>query len=261
MPCIPLLQIRNTSLFKNLRLIATDMDGTLTQRGKLTSTLMQSLEQLAEVGIPVLVITGRSAGWASSLAAYLPIAGAIAENGALFYGCDRDSAQFLTPVPDPIQHRQQLSQMFATLKTQFPHITPTADNAFRLVDWTFENRDLSPDDLQRLNRLCQEGGWGFTYSSIHCHIKPLQQDKATGLRQVLRSHFPHCTPNQVLAIGDSPNDESLFDPSHFQHSVGVANILDYADYLTHPPTYITTAVEGEGFCELAQLILSNCPRN
>nr|MBA2749430.1 HAD family hydrolase [Tatlockia sp.] len=51
--------------------------------------------------------------------------------------------------------------------------------------------------------------------------------------------------------GDSPNDESLFNPSYFKHSVGVANVRDYANQMQHQPTYITTAAEGEGFCELA----------
>ena len=255
MPSTPLFQVRNTSLFKNLRLVATDMDGTLTQAGKFTAAVLQSLEQLAAAGIPVLVITGRSAGWVSGLATYLPVMGAIAENGALFYGRDRDLPQFLTPIPDPQQHRQQLAQMFAKLQSQFPGIQPSSDNPFRIADWTFTNHAFSPEDLQTMSDLCHYQGWGFTYSSVQCHIKPLNQDKATGLLQVLQDHFPHLTPDQVLTVGDSPNDESLFDASHFPHSVGVANISHYTSFLNHHPTYITAAAEGEGFCELAQCLL------
>jgi len=51
----------------NLRLIATDMDGTLTQQGKFTAKLLQSLEELRAADIPVLIVTGRSGGWVSGL--------------------------------------------------------------------------------------------------------------------------------------------------------------------------------------------------
>ena len=95
------------------------------------------------------------------------------------------------------------------------------------------------------------------YSNVQCHIKPLTQDKAAGLLQVWRDRFPKYKPEQVLTVGDSPNDESLFDANYFPLSVGVANVLDYADQLTHHPAYITTAPEGEGFCELAKYLLKS----
>ena len=73
--------------------------------------------------------------------------------------------------------------------------------------------------------------------------------------KVLTDHFPQYTPEQVVTVGDSPNDESLFNPQYFPVSVGVANVLEYANQLTHKPAYITTFAEGEGFCELAKLLL------
>ena len=54
-------------------------------------------------------------------------------------------------------------------------------------------------------------------------------------------------------VGDSTNDQVMFQ--HFPHSVGVANILRFADQLKHPPRYITSQERGAGFAELAQLLL------
>ena len=71
---------------------------------------------------------------------------------------------------------------------------------------------------------------------------------------MLREYFPQYTPEQVVTVGDSPNDESLFDERYFSVSVGVANVLEYADRLQHQPAYVTSAAEGEGFCELARVI-------
>ncbi len=238
----------------DIRLVATDMDGTLTQAGKFTPELLQAFADLAAANIKVIITTGRSAGWVSGLATYLPIEGAIAENGGLYYANGEQLPVFLSSVPDLTSHRQQLAEIFLKLQQKFPHIKESADNCFRLTDWTFDVQPLKIDELQQLGQLCAQSGWGFTYSNVQCHIKPLSQDKAAGLLQVLRDYFPQFTTEQVVTVGDSPNDESLFNPSYFKHSVGVANVRDYANQMQYQPTYITTASEGEGFCELAAFL-------
>lgn len=238
----------------NLRLIATDMDGTLTQKGKFTASLLQAFAQLNAANIAVLIVTGRSAGWVSGLVSYLPIFGAIAENGGIFYPA-LGVAQALTTIPNLEEHRQKLAQAYQQLKLGFGEIQESSDNRFRLTDWTFDNRNLSVSQLEQLDQQCKAMGWGFTYSSVQCHIKPIAQDKAVGLMQVLTQYFPDTSPQQVLTVGDSPNDASLFNPELFELSVGVANVLDYVSELTYLPNYVTKAAEGEGFCELVRLVL------
>lgn len=257
MSFVPLSDVANSDLLKNIRLIATDMDGTLTQKGKFTPQLIQVLEDLERVNIKVLIVTGRSAGWVSGLATYLPIAGAIAENGGLFYLSGNDAPITLTDIFNFYNHRQQLAEIFQTLKIEFPQLQETSDNRFRMTDWTFDVRGLNVGQLQYLSKTCYSLGWGFTYSNVQCHIKPLTQDKAIGLLQVLREYFPKYTLEQIMTVGDSPNDESLFDMNKFPLSVGVNNVLHYAEQMNYKPAYITIASEGEGFCELAKEILSS----
>jgi len=241
-------------VLSDLRLVATDMDGTLTQSGKFTPALLQAFADLAAANIQVIVTTGRSAGWVSGLATYLPIDGAIAENGGLYYANGEQLPVNLSSVTDLNSHRQQLAEIFLKLQLKFPHIKESTDNRFRLTDWTFDVQPLKVEEIQQLGQLCAQLGWGFTYSNVQCHIKPLHQDKAAGLIQVLRDYFPQLTTEQVVTVGDSPNDESLFNPCYFKNSVGVANVREYANQMQHQPTYITTASEGEGFCELAALL-------
>jgi HAD superfamily hydrolase (TIGR01484 family) len=249
----PLSQISTHDL-SNISLIATDLDGTLTTASKFTSQLLQAFDDLAAVGVNVLIVTGRSAGWVNGLAHYLPVVGAIAENGGLFYPSNSETTVTLTPIDDMLTHRQQLAATFAQLKAKFPQIQESADNRFRVTDWTFDVAGLSTNELQILAALCQNMGWGFTYSTVQCHIKPQGQDKAVGLLKVLREYFPTYAPQQVVTVGDSPNDESLFDARYFPLSVGVANVLEYIENLQHHPTCVTAAAEGEGFCELARII-------
>lgn len=241
----------------SVRLVASDMDGTLTRSGQFTPALLQSLTELAQANIATIIVTGRSAGWVQGLTAYLPIAGAIAENGGIYIPKDTWQPQPLIALADIPQHRQKLATMFETITQTYPDLTPSADNAFRLTDWTFDIGSLTPAELSAIANLCEDAGWGFTYSTVQCHIRPSQQDKGVGLHGVIQQLFPDVAAQQVVTVGDSPNDEGLFDASLFPLSVGVANIRHYCDRLQHMPQFITQGEEFEGFQELANIVLAN----
>ncbi|MEL6814002.1 MAG: HAD family hydrolase [Cyanobacteria bacterium J06598_3] len=246
--------------FTDIRLVATDMDGTLTVNGNFTPALLESFIALHAKGIEVLIVTGRSAGWVSGLVNYFPIVGAIAENGGLYIpkgttSKDKPEPIILPDIPRITHHRDRLEALFNRLKKRYPHLSPSVDNPYRVTDWTFDIDGLTEADIAWMQTTCASQTMGFTYSTVQCHLKIIRQDKASGLAKVLSQTFPHLTPEQVITVGDSPNDESLFDASQFPHSVGVANVADYLPSLQHTPTYLTHAAEGNGFAELvAQLI-------
>lgn len=254
MSLLPLEEFPKLSQYP-IKLIATDMDGTLTLQGKFTVSLLQALETLAQHSFDVIIVTGRSAGWVQSIKNYLPIKGAISENGGIYFPDNQDTPVILSAIEDMTEHRQKLAQMFHTLKNQFPQIKESADNQFRLTDWTFDVQGLNRADLDKLEKLCVEEGWGFTYSTVQCHIKPMQQDKANSLNQVLHQYFNSLTPEQIITVGDSPNDESLFNKNLFPLSVGVANILHYKEQLKHLPVFVTQREEIEGFYQLTEILI------
>ncbi|MBD2190143.1 HAD family hydrolase [Pseudanabaena mucicola] len=244
----------NQANLSDIRLIASDVDGTLTQNGKFSSDFISTLLDLQSAGIKVLLVTGRSAGWVSALVNYLPIEGAIAENGGIFLQ-PNGNQDLLSSVPNLSRHRILLENTFHHIKQIFPDLQTSTDNQFRITDWTFDVDNLAADDLQAISLQCQQMGWSFTYSNVQCHIKPLHQDKATGLLSVLNKHFPELTLRQVLTVGDSPNDEAMFDAALFPTSVGVANVRHYQDKMLHLPKYVTHASEWAGFSELAKVLL------
>jgi hydroxymethylpyrimidine pyrophosphatase-like HAD family hydrolase len=247
------LSALTSDLKTNIALIASDMDGTLTRSEKLTSALLKGLNELQTLNIPLLLVTGRSAGWVDALRYYLPIAGAIAENGGLYFP-PTGSWQLLSPIPDIHTHRQNLAAAFLALKQQYPALQESGDNAFRLTDWTFDVAEITSEELTTIAQQCEAWGWSFTFSTVQCHIKPKHQNKAWGIREVLRRYYPQFQPEQVLTLGDSPNDEAMFDPKFFPVSVGVANILNYRDRLQYLPAYVTENHEVDGFIELLQML-------
>ena len=57
-----------------------------------------------------------------------------------------------------------------------------------------------------------------------------------------------------IFIGDSPNDESMFEA--FPVSIGVANVARFIPMIKYPPAFITKGEGGYGFAEVARVILS-----
>ena len=57
----------------------------------------------------------------------------------------------------------------------------------------------------------------------------------------------------IVFAGDSPNDAPMFD--YFPNSVGVANVMHFKNSLPAAPSWITTKSGGQGFAELANLLL------
>lgn len=242
---------------KNIKLIATDIDGTLTKNGQFNSQLLLSLETLKQQNILVLLITGRSAGWCQGLVNYLPVWGIIAENGGVYALKESQRIKPLTAINDLIEHRQLLQNNFEEIRQKFPHLQPSSDNQFRVTDWTFDCHECSQKELLTIEKICQQKKWGFTYSHIQGHLKPLNQNKANGLRTLKETYFQELSYSEIMTVGDSPNDESLFDKNLFPMNVGVANIAKYLDRLEHKPGYITNLSESDGFCELVQLLIQS----
>lgn len=243
-----------TPELSQVRLVATDMDGTLTAAGEFIPALLQAFERLRRHDIEVMIVTGRSAGWVSGLVNYLPVVGAIAENGGIYIDKISPEPIVLPDIPRMSQHRDRLAMMFRKLQKRFPHLRPALDNHYRLTDWTFDVAGLSDEDIAELASICQSQSMGFTYSNVQCHIQVPRQNKAAGLARILQKKFTHLNHQQVLTVGDSPNDESLFDENQFPLSVGVANVAHYLPRLAHMPAYITSEPEVQGFIELTRLI-------
>ena len=144
----------NQADLSDIRLIASDVDGTLTHNGKFSSDFISTLLHLQSAGIKVLLVTGRSAGWVSALVNYLPVAGAIAENGGLFLQSNGQQ-DLLSSIPNLSRHRILLENTFHHIKQLFPYLQASTDNQFRISDWTFDVDDLSTDAIQAISSQCQ----------------------------------------------------------------------------------------------------------
>ena len=61
--------------------------------------------------------------------------------------------------------------------------------------------------------------------------------------------------NQFIFIGDSPNDQPMFE--FFPNSIGVANISNFLNKIDHKPRYIAHGAAGAGFAEIVDFIIAS----
>jgi hydroxymethylpyrimidine pyrophosphatase-like HAD family hydrolase len=59
---------------------------------------------------------------------------------------------------------------------------------------------------------------------------------------------------RFVFVGDSPNDAPMF--AYFPNAVGVANIRAFERDLPVPAAYVTERQSGQGFAELAAVLIA-----
>jgi hydroxymethylpyrimidine pyrophosphatase-like HAD family hydrolase len=236
---------------RQIGLLVSDVDETLTIDGKLTGKVLDSFERLVRMGIKIVPATGRSAGFGQTFACYLPhIEGCIAENGGVFCVGEKDVRYLIKG--DPARTAEILQDAFEQIRESYPALRPSSDSFGRLTDFSIPRSAVDDDDLPLIAELATKAGVGMVYSSVHLHLYYSKTNKANAVRIV--SSELGFSPDQVLVIGDSPNDASMFEPGLFGVSVGVANLAKYRNAMRHLPEFICNNEGGEGFCELVDLL-------
>ena len=70
---------------RDIKYVLTDIDDTLTVDGRLVPSVFGAMEGLGQLGIKVIPITGRPAGWCDHIARMWPVDALVGENGAFYF--------------------------------------------------------------------------------------------------------------------------------------------------------------------------------
>lgn len=230
------------NVLNRVSVIAIDIDDTLTNDGKLPSQIVDMWSSLKASGLVTIMITHRSAGWGQRRLHDLPsIDLVLAENGAVV--CDKNGSRpFLA-------NRALLLQTAAVIEARFG-LLESDDSQFRVGEITFRKPDkFSSNDLEIYSRLVPDE-LEILADTDSLHLRPRRCQKADTLREELKDTY---SMDQVLIIGDGPDDSQLF---RFPISVGVSGVKDYQKELgENMPRYITLQPGGDGFLEVANRLL------
>jgi hydroxymethylpyrimidine pyrophosphatase-like HAD family hydrolase len=225
------------ALARSVHTVLTDIDDTLTTHGRLLPAAYQAMADLQQVGLRVIPVTGRPAGWCDLIARTWPV------------GDDRSQmAQRLVAVRDRILR-------------EVPGAGVASDQFCRWYDLAIDFcEDVAPlpaAQVDRIVAIMRSEGMTAKVSSIHVNAWWGDWDKLGMARRMLAERYGlewEKALEQILFIGDSPNDAPMFGA--LPHSVGVANVLDAWDRLEHRPSWVTAARAGAGFVEFAQHLLA-----
>ena len=248
-----------------IKFILTDIDDTLTVHGRLPAVAFSAMEKLQHRHIHVIPITGRPAGWCDHIARMWPVAGIVGENGAFYFRYEDEKRKMIRRYFKSEEARKNDRKRLKTLKHEILKLVPdagvSADQDYReadlAIDFCEDVPPLSEETIQYIVQLFKQAGAQAKESSIHVNGWFGNYDKLTMSKLLLDEIFnlsPDEFKDQILYIGDSPNDCPMF--AFFPHSVGVANILDYKGRLESEPAWVTTNTGGYGFAEMVDTLLS-----
>ena len=247
-----------------VKIILTDIDDTLTTEGRLKSNAYTALENLSNSGFIVIPVTGRCAGWCDHIARMWPVNGVVGENGAFFFSYDHQSKKMQqTYCQTPKERKENHLALHEIKKTILKNVSGSAlasDQDYRhtdlAIDFAEDVATLSSNKIKEIVTIAENAGAIAKVSSIHVNCWIGSHNKLSTSLTTLEQVFGVSNSNiqnEVLFIGDSPNDSMMFD--YFNKSVGVANVMDFIKELDKPPKYITLNHSGEGFVELADFLL------
>jgi HAD superfamily hydrolase (TIGR01484 family) len=251
--------------FHEVRYVLTDIDDTLTLHGRLPSSAYQALWRLADAGYAVVPVTGRPAGWCDMIARMWPVAGVVGENGALSFRYDQARKRMVRKYwkneQERAADRQRLDAIETSVLQRVPGCRVAADQAYReadlAIDFCEDVPPLSQGEIEKIVACFTERGATAKISSIHVNGWYGDYDKLAMTKVLFNDIFQldlDSHRRQVLYAGDSPNDAPMF--GFFPHSVGVANVLQFADSLEHRPAWVTAKEGGDGFAELVEVLLA-----
>jgi len=248
----------------NIHYLLTDIDDTLTINGRITSIAFEAMERLQKAGIHILPITGRPAGWCDHIARMWPVVGVVGENGAFYFRYDNEQKKmyrrYVKSDKERKEDRKQLEKLGKKILQNVSGCQVASDQAYResdlAIDYCEDVPPLPMEKVEKIVRCFEDAGATAKVSSIHVNGWFGSHDKLTTTILLFKDVFKvnlDKIKNQVIYIGDSPNDSPMF--AYFPHTVGVADVLRFKGKMDCEPAWITKQRGGKGFAEMVDSLL------
>ncbi len=257
------ISLMPASVARAIRWALTDVDDTLTEGGILVPEAYAAMCALSGAGIPVIAVTGRSAGWAEVHLREWPVVAVIAENGAVSYALGPDGARktIVHPTARP-NTDPALARAAENAYRAVPRARPAEDNRLRLYDYAIDHAErvsppLAEGEVSAIVGAFEREGANAKPSSIHVNCWIGSFDKraaAVALLSGLYGYDDGADRDKVLYVGDALNDEPMF--AHFPASCAVANVDRWVERMGSRPAWVSSERYGAGFADIARRVLA-----
>lgn len=183
----------------------------------------------------------------------------IGENGPLCFSRDREGRDlrraFWQSAEERVRKMTRLKEIAERMRAAFPETITAADQPFRQASWALRLRATAtprraspprgamPAPRATINTLWVLG-WFGGFDKLAMALRMAKELLTLDLAAEREA---------VLYVGDSLNDEPMFQ--FFPNSVSVSTVADDLDRLSAVPQWVTRGPGGEGFVEVADMLL------
>jgi len=229
-----------------LRAVATDVDGTLTdRRRRINTTAVEAIRTLVDAGITVMLASGNTVCFMDSLSKMIGTDGTIiGENGGVYR---RGFSGPLQVVGD----RQVCLEAFEILRDYFARKGVELEQysaEYRFADVAFA-RNIDPAEAQAVIQV-QGLDVRVLDTGFAIHLQPPGVSKGAAMRELaVEMGIP---TSEILAIGDSENDIEMLEAA----GVGVA-VANATPATRMAADVVTSRPHGDGFVEAVKMHYSD----
>jgi HAD superfamily hydrolase (TIGR01484 family) len=250
-----------TELRGPIRALFSDVDGTMTTGDRIEAATYAALERLGDVGVPVIMVTGRPAGFGHAFMKMTPVLACVSENGGVTFVREgrRVHKVYGVPAASLPEWRRRMNDIAVDVMSKVPGARLSSDSRYRevdlAIDWN-EEVSLPKEDAETCVELIRKAGLSAVRSSVHVNFGPPSFDKLSACLDVVRKVLGGDTNDlsPYVYVGDALNDAPMF--GGFPTSVGVANIKAWWDELAFRPSFLAERPEGSGLREVVEHLLS-----
>jgi len=239
----------------------SDVDGTMTSGEFIEPSTYAALEKLGKAGIPVIMVTGRPAGFGHAFMKMTPVLACVSENGGVTFIRDgrRLEKVYGVPASSLPEWRRRMNEVTIDVMSKVPGARLSSDSKYRevdlAIDWN-EEASLTREDAEQVVKLIRAAGFAAVLSSVHVNFGPPHFDKLSACMMIVRRVLKGDSNNlaNYVYVGDALNDAPMF--GGFPASVGVANIKQWWDELSFKPAFLSERAEGAGLREVCDHVLA-----
>ena len=222
--------------------IAVDIDGTITDnKRKLCISAIEALRAAEEKGIPTIIVTGNVVNYAYAAEVFIGCSGGlVAENGGMIFkeGYNDNAVEILVK-------REYIEKAEIHLKEKMGDEyskNASHDNEYRATEIVFYktiSKEVLEDALKDYEYIDELEIYD---SGFALHITDKRVNKGSSLRRLCEKNGINM--ENVMAIGDSENDEDFLKEAGYKIAVGNAD-----DSLKEISTYTCENNFGDGVKE------------
>src|SRR6187455_1499168 len=153
-----------TELRGPVRALFSDVDGTMTTGERIEASTWEALERLGEAGIPVIMVTGRPAGFGQAFMKMTPVLACVSENGGVTF--IRDGRKLVkhygVPAASLPEWRRRMNDAAVDVMSKVPGARLSSDSKYRevdlAIDWN-EEVQLTRDEAEAAVSMLQKAGF------------------------------------------------------------------------------------------------------